>query len=80
MLNSTEQESSTDHKKLKYRQIKKCVAFSISGVVFIMLINVKMQTFVGILTFMSRIHFELEELCLKKSYITSGPYLSQESI
>ena len=36
-----------------YRQMKKSLALSLSGVVFIMLINVKMPTIVGILTFMS---------------------------
>ena len=45
--------------KLIYRQIKKCHALSLSEVVFIMLINVKMPTFVGILTFMRRINFVL---------------------
>ena len=50
----------TDHKKkLKYRQIKKLLASSLSDVVFIMLINVKMPTIFGILTFMSRINFVL---------------------
>ena len=34
--------------KLKYRQIKKCLALSLSDVVFIMLTNVKMPTIVGI--------------------------------
>ena len=38
---------------------KKFLALSLSGVVFIMLINVKMPTIVGILTFMSRINFVL---------------------
>ena len=48
MHNSTEHEISTAH-KLKYRQIiKKFLALSLSGVVFIMLINVKMPTIVGI--------------------------------
>ena len=37
--------------KLKYLQIKKCLALSLSGAVFIMLIDVKMPTIVGILTF-----------------------------
>ena len=46
-------------KKLKYRQMKKCLALSLSDVIFIMLINVKMSTIVGILTFMSRINFML---------------------
>ena len=56
MLNSTEHEISTAHSlKLKYGQIKKFLALSLSDVVFIMLINVK----VGILTFMSRINLML---------------------
>ena len=46
-------------KKLKYRQMKTFLALSVSDVVFIMLINVKMPTFVGILTFMSRTKFVL---------------------
>ena len=49
MLNSNEHEISTAHKKIKYRQIKKFLAKSLSDVVFIMLINVKMPTIVGIL-------------------------------
>ena len=59
MLNSNEHQISTAHKKLKYRQIKKFLALSLSDVVFIMLISVKMPTIVGILTFMSRINFVL---------------------
>ena len=38
---------------------KKFLALSLSAVVFIMLINVKMPTIVGILTFMSMINFML---------------------
>ena len=38
---------------------KEFLAFSLSDVVFIMLLNVKMPTIVGILTFMSRINFVL---------------------
>ena len=45
--------------KLQHRQIKKFLALSLSDVVFIMVINVKMPTIVGILTFMSRINFML---------------------
>ena len=41
--------------KLKYQ----VSALSLSDVVYIMLINVKMPTIVGILTFMSRISFVL---------------------
>ena len=44
------------------------LAFKRSGVVFIMLINVKMPTTVGIFTFMRKINF-----MLKISFITSGP-------
>ena len=39
--------------------MKKFLALSLSDVVFIMLINVKMSTIVGILTFMSRINLLL---------------------
>ena len=42
--------------KLEYRFVKKFLALSFSNVVFIMLINVKMPTIVGILTFVSRIN------------------------
>ena len=55
MLNSAQFEISTAHKKLNIPQMKKFIALSLSDVVFIMLINVKMPTIVGILTFMSRI-------------------------
>ena len=59
MLNSTDHKNSTAHKKLEYRQIKQFLVLCLSDVVFIMLINVKMPTIVGILTFMSRINFVL---------------------
>ena len=59
MLNSTEPEISTALKKLKYRQIKKFLALSLSDDVFMMLVNVKMPTIVGILTLMSGINFVL---------------------
>ena len=39
--------------------MKKLLTLSLSDVVFIMLINVKMPTIVGILTFMSMINFVL---------------------
>ena len=45
--------------KLKYQQMKKFHALSLSDVAFIMLINVKMPTIVGIVTFMRRINFML---------------------
>ena len=59
ILNSVEHENSTAQKKLKYQQMKKFLALNFSNVVFIMLINVKMPTIVGILTFMSRINLVL---------------------
>ena len=45
--------------KLKCRQMKKFLAVSLSDDVFIILINIKMPTIVGILTFMSRIQLVL---------------------
>ena len=56
MLNSTENEISTAHKNKKYRQMKKVIALSLSDVVFIMVINVKMPTIAGILISMGRIN------------------------
>ena len=55
--------------------MKTFLALSLSDVVFIMLINVKMPTFVGILAFMSRIKFVLSLVEHEKSVITSGPDL-----
>ena len=49
------------------------IALSLSEVVFIMLINVKMPTVVCILTFMSMIHFMLSWVEHEKSFSTSGP-------
>ena len=45
--------------KTKIQTNEEVSALSLSDVVFIMLINVKMLTIVGILTFMSRINFVL---------------------
>ena len=54
------QQSTKFHLLIKTKILtKKYLALSISDVVFIMLINVKMPTMVGILTFMSRITFVL---------------------
>ena len=46
-------------KKTKIPTNKKFLALSLSKVAFIMLINVKTPTIVGVLTFMSMIHFML---------------------
>ena len=53
MLNSTEHEISTEHKNKMLKMFK---TFKLSEAVFIMLINVKMPTIVGILIFMSMIN------------------------
>ena len=59
MLNSysTEQEISTAHKKIPTSE--EVIAISLSDVVFILIINVKMPTIIGILTFMNRINIML---------------------
>ena len=51
--------------------MNKFLALNLSDFVFIMLINVKMPTIVGILTFMSRINSCSAEH--ETSFITSGP-------
>ena len=70
---STQLSTKFQLQKLIYRQLKEFLALSLSDVVFIMLINVKMPTIVGILTFMSRINFVLRRIEHGKSIITSGP-------
>ena len=55
---STEHEISTAH-YTKIPLIKKFLALSLSDVVFIMLINVKIPTIIVILTFNCRINFVL---------------------
>ena len=59
--------------------MKKFLALSLSDLVFIMLINVKMPTTVGILTFMSRINFVLSRVEHRKKFITSVPDWSMET-
>ena len=60
MLSSTEHEISTAHINLNTDIIiKMFLALSLSYVVFIMLINGKMPTIVGILPFLSRVNFVL---------------------
>ena len=65
MLNSTEHEISTAILNNDF------LAFKLSDVEFIMLINVKMPTIIGILTFMSKLNSMLKSM--KKSFITSRP-------
>ena len=61
MLNSTEHEIHLLI-KTKIPTNEKFLALSLSDVVLIMLINVKMTTIVGILTFMNRINFVLSSV------------------
>ena len=53
--------------------MKKIFALNFSYDVFIMLIDVKMPTIGGILTFMSRINLCSAEFSMIKSFITVGP-------
>ena len=71
MLNPTEHISTASLKSLKCGKLKTFLAFKLSGVVFIMLMNVKMPTIVGILTFMSIINymFSWDEDEIKKFYL-----------
>ena len=73
MLNSVEHKILNAH---KYKSIKKfgCFQAQISReCYFFPLINVKMPTIVGILTFMSRKNFILSLVEHGKSFITSRP-------
>ena len=69
MLYSNEHEASTTH---KITVLKRLLLVSNSDVVFIMLINVKIQT--TVLTFIRMINFML--ICVEhdKTIVTSGPY------
>ena len=59
MLNFTEDFILTAFKNLNAKKIKTFLALKFSDVVVIMLINVKIPTIVGILTFLSMINFML---------------------
>ena len=72
MLNSVAHEILNAH---KYKN-KKTQLLSDSDkprMLFFLLINVKMPTIVGILTFVSRKNFMLNSVEHEKSFITSGP-------
>ena len=61
--------------KTKMLTDKESSCFKSLSCVFIMLINVKMQTIVGILTFMSRINFVLSRVEHEKVYnLGARPY------
>ena len=59
--------------------MKKFLALRISGVEFVMLINVKMPLIVGILTIISRINFALSSVEHVQNFITSRPHHSSRS-
>ena len=59
MLNSTEHEITNAHKTIMKKKYRLFNAFKVLDVVFIMLINVKVSTIVGILTFSSILNFML---------------------
>ena len=70
MLNSTEHGREFQLlQKTKMLKNKAFLASKLSNVFFVMLINVKMQTLVGILTFMSMIHFMHTSIEHEKSLI-----------
>ena len=56
--------------KTKIQMTKKFLVLSLYDVVFIMLINVKMPTIVGIFTIMSSINFVFSKVEHGKSFIT----------
>ena len=75
MIDSVEHEILNAH---KYKNIKKFGLFLGSDkprMLFFPLINVKMPTILGILTFISRQKFKLSCVEHEKSFITSGPGL-----
>ena len=91
MLSSAEHKVSTTHRNNNVEKWSFFLAFNTSGVVFIMLINVKMPTgvgiftlmsrinFVGIFTFMSRINHMLSWVEHEKSVTTSKSYIHSTS-
>ena len=71
MVNSVEHEILNAHKFKNIKKIWLLLGLDKPRMLFFLLINVKMPTIVGILTFMSRKNFML--ICFIKSFITSGP-------
>ena len=79
MLNSCEHEILKAH---KYKNIKKLgfLGSDKPRMPFFLLMNVKMPTIVGILTFMSRKNFMVSWVEHEKSFITSGPVCVQSTL
>ena len=59
MLNSVEHEILNAHKYKKYQEVRLFLGSDKPRMLFFLLINVKMPTAVGVLTFMSRKNFML---------------------
>ena len=72
MLNSVEHEILNAHKYIKIKKFR-FLSSDKPRILFFSLINVKMPTLVGILTFMSRQNSYSVELSMEKVFITSGP-------
>ena len=73
MLNSIEHEIINTHKYKKYQGNSNFLGSDKPRMLFFQLVNVKMPTIVGILTFLSRKNFVLSWVEHEKSFITSGP-------
>ena len=61
--------------RIKYQEIQLFLGSNKPGMPFYMLMNVKMPTIVGILTFKSRKKFMFSWFEHERSFITSGPGL-----
>ena len=73
MLNSVKHEILNAHKSKDINKFRLLLGSDKPRMLFFLLINVKMPTIVGILTFMSRKNFMLNSVEHEKSFITSGP-------
>ena len=73
MLSSVKHEVLNAHKYKKYQEIRRLLGSDKLRMLSSPLINVKMPTIVGILTFMSRKNFMLSWVEHEKCFITSGP-------
>ena len=73
VLNSTEHDIISHMKKTQMLKTMPFLALKLLKNAFILLINVKMPTIVGILTFMSRINFKFSGVEHEKSCLTSRP-------
>ena len=73
MLSSVEHVILNAHKCKKYQEIRPFLGPDKHRMLFFPVLNVKMPTIVGILTFMSMKNFMLNSIEHEKSFITSGP-------